>query len=697
MREVTWPAASAGQALVALCEHMAVARGAGAHGPALAARAGAGSDLDALAGAFGMEVEPLQAGYRDLDRLVTASAPALLRLRDGGEERLVALLGRRGRAMRALAPGHRVVRLRIGPLREALRRGHEAAAEAMVNRLMKCAPVAPRRRKRARAALVCAMSASNCVAAGWLVRSSPGGALRPQARELALRGLLAGMLASHLVWFALWIASWWLLGAIVLQGRLEVGWLIAWGLILISMVPFRALVTVLGGRLAVRAGLLLKRRLLFGALQMAPDEVRRLGAGHLLGRVLEADVFDAMVTSGGFLALTALVELALAAVVLGLGAAGPLLVSFLLGALAATLLLGRRLLRRRRDWTSLRFDMTDDLVERMIGHRTRLAQEPLEQRHLEEDRLLARYVDLSAGMDREALRLRVLLPRAWFLAGILALGPAFVWGDPTSTALGIAIGGVLIAFRALGNLGEGLEQVIAAVIAWERIRLFWRAGSAVPRPAAPIEGPRPVSGQAFLEARGVTFRYPGRNAPVLREASLSIGMGDRMILESPSGGGKSTLAALLAGLREAESGLLHCGGLDRPSLGDGAWRRRAVLVPQFHENHLLLGSLAFNLLLGRRWPPAPEDLAEAERLCRALDLGPLLERMPSGLQEMVGETGWQLSHGERSRVFLARALLEDPDLLIVDESLAALDPPTLRRVVECLLERARTLLLIAHP
>jgi ABC-type transport system involved in cytochrome bd biosynthesis fused ATPase/permease subunit len=120
-------------------------------------------------------------------------------------------------------------------------------------------------------------------------------------------------------------------------------------------------------------------------------------------------------------------------------------------------------------------------------------------------------------------------------------------------------------------------------------------------------------------------------------------------------------------------------------------------VPQFHENYLLTGTFAFNLLLGRGWPPTSRDLADAETICGALGLGALLERMPAGLQQMVGETGWQLSHGERSRVYLARALLQDAELVILDESFAALDPETLRTAFACVLERAKTLLLIAHP
>jgi ATP-binding cassette subfamily B protein len=170
-----------------------------------------------------------------------------------------------------------------------------------------------------------------------------------------------------------------------------------------------------------------------------------------------------------------------------------------------------------------------------------------------------------------------------------------------------------------------------------------------------------------LEAHDLVFRYRERGEAVLRGCSLRGGPGDRLLLEGPSGGGKSTLAALLTGLRQPESGLLLLGGLDRQTLG------------------------------AEGWPPRPEDVAEAEALCQELGLGELLERMPAGLLQMVGDTGWRLSHGEQSRLYLARALLQGADFVVLDESFAALDPETLQRALRCVLGRAETLLVIAHP
>ena len=193
----------------------------------------------------------------------------------------------------------------------------------------------------------------------------------------------------------------------------------------------------------------------------------------------------------------------------------------------------------------------------------------------------------------------------------------------------------------------------------------------------------------MIECADLVYRFRPGTEPVLRHCSLEVFSGERILLGGPSGGGKSTLAAVLVGLRMPDSGLLLLQGFDHQTLGARGWRERVAAAPQFHENHVLTGSFGFNLLMGRSWPPAPGDLDEAEAICEELGLRSLLERMPSGLSQIVGETGWQLSHGERSRLFIARALLQKADLIVLDESFAALDPENLRRALQCALNRSR--------
>jgi ATP-binding cassette subfamily B protein len=281
------------------------------------------------------------------------------------------------------------------------------------------------------------------------------------------------------------------------------------------------------------------------------------------------------------------------------------------------------------------------------------------------------------------------------IAALAALAPAFLAGRATLAQQAITFGAVLFASASLEKLTFGLTRVAAAWIAWGSAKPMFDAGSQPARQAMPGSFSAPA-GKA-LQARNVGYTHPGRLEPVLKGCTLEVERGDRVLLEGGSGSGKSTFASLLAGFRRPSSGLILAGGLDLRTVGDANWRRRIATAPQYHENHILSAPLGFNLLMARPYPHSARDLHEASDLCHELGLGPLIERMPGGLDQMVGETGWQLSQGERSRVFLARALLQNADLVLLDESLAALDPENLRQCLKCVVRRAKTLMVIAHP
>ena len=381
-----------------------------------------------------------------------------------------------------------------------------------------------RRRERARRALLRELLSERRIGGCWLIRPAGGAALKAHAREFRLLGLLTTLVAAHALQYLLWILSWWLLGQGALEGRLDRGWLLAWGLILLSLLPFRLLVTYAGGLLSVRAGALLKRRLLFAAFRLDPDEVRHLGAGQLLGRVMECEVLEQMAITGGFLALTALIELALSGLVLVLGAGGwPHLLLLVLW-MSVTAWIGWRYYRRRCEWTEARLTMTNDLVEGMVGHRTRLAQEARAQWNEGEDEALNRYYDVSRALDREALALQAVVPRGWFIAGVLGLLPAFLAGGHSAALLAVGLGGVLLAFQAFKHLAEGLERLLASVVAWERIGPFWRAAG---RPE-PLGQPEFASTAIAPEPNGATGRAPVGSPP--REPSPLLDARDSILL-----------------------------------------------------------------------------------------------------------------------------------------------------------------------
>ncbi|MDH3601203.1 MAG: ABC transporter ATP-binding protein/permease, partial [Candidatus Tectomicrobia bacterium] len=511
------------------------------------------------------------------------------------------------------------------------------------------------------------------------------------------------LLGASVAQLSLTIVAWWIIGQSVLSGRFDWGWSLGWALMLLTAIAFQMLSIAAQSQLGMNAGALFKQRLLYGSLQLELEEIRHLGAGQFLERVMESEAVEQLALGGGFAAVLALIQLVMATAILALGAGGWPHALLLVMWMAVTLGFCWRYLQKSHAWGETYRAMTSDLVERMVGHRTRLAQEDRQHWHDEEDQVLAHYVALSKTLDRSGALLRTLVPRGWPIVGLAGLAAVFLAPQSSLAQLAISLAGVLLALQALTRLVMGVQSIVGVTLAWKEVGPLFQAAARAKEMRSLDVVPLPEHQDPTLEAspvvtaRGLSFSYRDSGRQVLQGCDLQIQYGNRLLLEGPSGGGKSTLAALLAGLRTTESGILLLWGYDRQTLGTVEWRRRVVVVPQFHENHVLTGTFAFNLLMGRRWPPRPEDLSEAEAVCRELGLGEVLDRMPASLQQMVGESGWQLSHGERSRLYIARALLQQADVLILDESFGALDPENLQRALHCVLQRAPTLLVIAHP
>jgi ATP-binding cassette subfamily B protein len=655
--------------------------------------------VPSIAAALGLEAEAVDASYDEIAGLLRAAGPAVIRINDPNKAddpdkaALVMLIGARGRRARVVTTDHHVTSIPIETLRRTLVEPAARPLRVETERLLSESGVAAR--AAVTNALVAERLRSQRLDAGWLLRVPASTAFRSQLRAASVRRNFLVLSAAHATQYILWLAAWWLLGRAALQGRLDPAWLSAWAVMLLSVIPLQLAAFWVQGRLAITIGALLKQRLLAGAFRLEPEEIRREGAGHLLGRVIEAEAFESLALGGGFTSVFAALELAIAASVLAV--ATPRLALLLVLWTGVAAVLGVIFFRRRLSWVQRRITLTLELIERMVGHRTRIAQQRPEHWHDGEDESVERYVEESASMDRAAVWLVALVPRGWMVVGLAGMTPMFVRGD-SAVSLSIALGGVLLAFRALDRLTQGIWSLAGAAIAWRQTAPVFRAAGRA-RVEAVAAVPSSTNGQqpAALEATDIRFSHAGRDQPVLQGCDLAIAPGERVILQGPSGGGKSTLASLLAGLRTPQSGLLMLDGLDRHTLGSDGWRRRVVLVPQFHENHLMLGSLAFNVLMGVSWPPSEADFGRAEAVLRQLGLGVTLDRMPSGLLQTVGETGWQLSHGERSRVFLARALLQQPDVLILDESFAQLDPENMKLALDAVTSRPSSVLLIAHP
>lgn len=697
-----WPAERLGEALQALTRESGLEpRAEPSSGPGSGDPEIVGSWIEAAAAGAGLEAEPVETSYAEAEALIARAAPAFLRLPGDEKESpgFLALARSGRRTVTLLGPDHRLHRVSVATVRAALCRDLDARIGPEVDALLARAEVPPRRRPRAREALLRERLGKTQVGGCWLLGLPPGSGFRRQLRRARLGWLAGRMMGAHAAQHVLLLTSWWVLGKGVLQGRLDPGWLLAWALLLLTVAPFRALELWSAGLLTTRAGSLIKRRLMAGVLRLEPEAIRHEGAGQLLGRVLNSEAVEYLVLTGGHVGLIALTEIVLAVPILAAGSGGWLHALLLVAWVGLALLLARRYFRDRRAWTVARLGMTHDLVEQMVGHRTRLAQQRPDRWHEGEDRALESYLRQSAAMDRRAALLRIVVPRGWLVISLIVIAPGFVAGGATPAGMAVALGGALFAYKSFWKLVRGLSDLAEAAISWDQVApVFRAAGQEETVPAAPTPVRKDQDEDSVvIEAHDLVYRYGERADPALRGCDLTVRAGDRILLEGPSGGGKSTLASLLVGLRVPQSGLLLLQGLDRHSLGDEGWRRRAVAAPQFQENHVLVDTFAFNLLMGRSWPPEPADLEEAEQICRELGLGPLLDRMPAGLLQMVGESGWQLSHGEKSRLYIARALLQRAELVVLDESFAALDPENLRQALSCVLQRARTLMVIAHP
>src|SRR3989454_6698263 len=129
------------------------------------------------------------------------------------------------------------------------------------------------------------------------------------------------MVGAYLAQHLLWILAWFLIARTALQGRPDSGWFMAWCLVLLTLVPLRAVVTWTEGLLAAGFGGLLKQRLLDAALRLPIEDTRRQGIGQFLGRILESEAVESLALSGGILGLLSLIEIVVAGVVLAMGAA----------------------------------------------------------------------------------------------------------------------------------------------------------------------------------------------------------------------------------------------------------------------------------------------------------------------------------------------------------------------------------------
>lgn len=242
---------------------------------------------------------------------------------------------------------------------------------------------------------------------------------------------------------------------------------------------------------------------------------------------------------------------------------------------------------------------------------------------------------------------------------------------------------------AIGSLGNFYTEIITALGGTERIREILAESTEVTVPAQVTR--IPVKGHIVFD--DVKFEYPSRpDVVVLKGVNLDIKPGQKIALVGQSGSGKSTIAALLIRLYQLQEGKITLDGVDINSIDLSSYRAVFATVPQ--EVLLFGGTIRENIRYGR--PDAKDDqIIEAARISNSWEF---IQSFPEGLDTVVGERGIKLSGGQRQRIAIARAVLRNPDVLILDEATSSLDAESEKLVQEALdrLLEGRTAIIIAH-
>ncbi|MCU7551973.1 ABC transporter transmembrane domain-containing protein [Chitinophagaceae bacterium LB-8] len=274
----------------------------------------------------------------------------------------------------------------------------------------------------------------------------------------------------------------------------------------------------------------------------------------------------------------------------------------------------------------------------------------------------------------------------WFGARMIQSGQLTIGSLTMFVIFSMFVGGT---FAGFADIFSQLQKTLGAT---QSIREILRSeGEAVELAKEEVE-PRFVL-QGAVRFENIAFSYPGRkDVPVLKDISLSAANGEQIALVGPSGAGKSTLANLLLRFYEPDSGTLYFDERPAKSFPLSQLRRQMAFVPQ--DVILFGGTIKENIAYGK--PSATEaEIIDAAKKANAHDF---IMKFPEKYETIVGERGIKLSGGQRQRIAIARAILKDPAILILDEATSSLDSESEQLVQEALenLMKGRTSFVIAH-
>lgn len=317
-------------------------------------------------------------------------------------------------------------------------------------------------------------------------------------------------------------------------------------------------------------------------------------------------------------------------------------------------------------------------------------------REREETERFTRESEGIVSAELAAARLRALFAP---LVDLIELGGVLLvlgWGTWAIAEGRLTIGGLLafvaylgLLYRPIRDLGDLSTTIFSAAAAAERVLELLDAEPAV-RERPDAREPGRVRG--LIELDGVTVHYPGRDVPALDRVSLRIEPGETVLLVGASGSGKSTLVKLLLRFIDPDSGRILLDGHDLRELRLRPLRDNLAVLLQ--ETLVLHGTIRENIAYGR---PAAGEAEIVAAACAAGAHG-FVSALPDGYETVVGERGRSLSGGQRRRIALARALLRDAPVLVLDEPTAGLDTKSTAELADALptLSAGRTTIVVSH-
>jgi subfamily B ATP-binding cassette protein MsbA len=258
----------------------------------------------------------------------------------------------------------------------------------------------------------------------------------------------------------------------------------------------------------------------------------------------------------------------------------------------------------------------------------------------------------------------------------------------TAGALTVFLSYLAKFFKPVQDLAKMTNAIAQAAVGVERVRGILDADTVIPEKPDARE-PGKLKGE--IEFEHVAFAYTA-DSPVLKDVNFHIQPGQLVGVVGPTGGGKSTIVSLIPRFYDPTAGSVKIDGVDIRDYKFLALRDQIGYVLQ--ETVLFEGTVRDNIAYGKKGV-TPEEILEASKLANADEF---ISRMPHGYDTMVGERGETLSGGQRQRIGIARAIIRDNPILILDEPTAALDTESERLVIEALerLMKGRTVITIAH-